>query len=243
MKEGNETMRRILCVVLMVLSVVAFTTSCKKKKKKGLTPEPVVQKVDNFTPNLPSVPIVPPPPFPITYGDGTYSVSGARRKINQLVNSEISVTGYIVDQYKPPECPKGEVCPPPSMPHLWLADDLTEKNPNRWLTVVGYGGSQQAIDDERERIRLGKPLEVIPGTYPTPIVYDWMTGQKYTIKGNFTRSSGTGFLRSDGLLEYTGHQCLDCPPPPPLEEMKKATPKGKAGEKPSKKPVEKGYHL
>ena len=142
----------------------------------------------------------------------------------------------VVEQYKPPECPKNVNCPPPERPHLWIVDDLGEKDKANWLLVVGYAQSQQDMDEARENAEKGKAPEVPEeeGEFVQPVVYDWQNGQKYTIKGHFTRASMAGFLRTDGILEYLEHKCLNCPPPEEKPAKGKAKPAAKAGAKKKK---------
>jgi hypothetical protein len=175
--------------------------------------EPVVEeRLPEIRVNLPAVPKVPPPRHPIQYDDGTWTVHGLRKRIKQTMEEEVRVKAFIVKVYQPTECPEGRTCPPPPMPHLWLGDDLEETKERRLLRLVGYANSQVEMDQAREEAEKGRgPSEEELAAGLPPIVWDWQQGKRYVIKGRFSRSSGTGFSYSEGLLEYMEHQCLDCP--------------------------------
>jgi len=201
-------MRSYLSVCMAVVIAGLFTVACQDRDEVSA---PAPTEIGSFTPNLPAVPNVPPPRHPITYPDGTYSVYGARKRIDQLINTDIKLTAYVAKQYEPPECPEGRTCPPPAMPHLWLADEAEETDPIKMLTVVGYANSQLEMEEAKEDHEAGKVKELPEGVYLPPVVFDWETGHKYEVKGTFTRISGAGFLRTEGLLDYAEHKCLDCP--------------------------------
>lgn len=191
---------------LLLIPLLIFYLDCKNPKTTQVEHEEVVA----INPNLPPVPHIPPPKHPIQYDDGTYSIRGLRNRMDEIIGNEVRVKGYIAKIYQPPECPEGRTCPPPRMPHLWLADEPQETNPKKLLRVVGYAQNQKEIDEAREAALKGKkPPELEPGR--PPIVWDWQLGHQYIITGKFVYRSGSGFADMYGLLEYKEHKCLDCP--------------------------------
>lgn len=180
---------------------------------------PVVEAevLPEVRPNLPEVPTLPPPPHPTQYPDQSYSVYGLRKRMQRTVDTEVSVTGYIVEIYAPPACPQGRTCPPARMPHIWVADDRGEQDPNKRMRVAGYAENQQMIDQAIEDARRGEQQEVHEGG-PPPIPTDLAVGAKIRLTGQFVRVSGTGFADSQGMLDYRSHQILEpAPGAPPAE--------------------------
>jgi hypothetical protein len=123
------------------------------------------------------------------------------------MDTEVSVLGYIVEVYQPPECPEGERCPLPSAPHMWIADTAGEAEAGKRLMVVGYAENQAAIDEAIKEAERGRTPEPIPGVPPIPT--DFAVGAKVKVNGRFTRVSGMGFNNSEGLLDYRGHETLE----------------------------------
>ena len=207
-------MRAKRCVLFVlggaVLAIAAVgSAACDQQRA------PVVEEsLPEIRPNLPPVPNVPPPRHKIQYDDGTWSVYGLRKRARQTMDEEVRVKAYIVKVFQPTPCPEGRTCPPPPMPHLWLGDDLDETADRRLLRLVGYANSQDEMDTERENAAKGvqPSAEQLAAGLP-PIIWDWQQGKRYVVKGRFSRTSGTGFSDSEGLLEYMEHSCLDCPPP------------------------------
>lgn len=176
-----------------------------------------VEKLPDVTPTLPPVPTLPPPPFPIQYGDQSYSVFGLRRAMRRTITTDVEVTGYIAEVFQPPECEKGKKCPLPPAPHIWVADTKEETDHAKMLLVAGYAENQAAIDDARKAARKGK-LELPPedsGLLPVPV--DFLKGAKIKVKGHFAYMSSSGFQSSEGVLGYNGHQTLE--PSPDQEEV------------------------
>lgn len=200
-------MKRIAFVTVTVM-VISLTLGCKEETggKKM-----VVEKVDAYKPNLPSVPSIPKPSVPETYSDGSFSVYGLRKGINKNIETMVTVTAYVVETYKKPECAEDKVCHV-LMPHLFLADEKDEKLERRRLRLVGYAQSFKEMEDQQEKDEKGVKEEELPeGVYLPPVIWDWREGHKYKITGRFTRQSGSGFMTTDGLMEYSKHECLDCP--------------------------------
>ena len=191
-----------------VLGIVAF--GCGPSQASDLQ----VERLPEVTPNLPSVPQIPPPPHPTTYPDGAYSVYGSRARLRNTIDTEIAVTGYIVDIYLPPEgCDENPTCRP-AAPHMWVADTQIA-NPSereeraKQLMVVGYAENQTQIDEAVELAERGRYEPPDPESGLLPIPTDFAVGNKIKVNGRFTRVSGSGFNSSDGLLDYRGHETLE----------------------------------
>lgn len=200
-------MKRITVVCLVLISAIFILTACEDKTASDVK----VTKMDGYKPNLPPVPSIPKPSAPETYSDGSYSVYGLRKNVGKTMNTQVEVTAYIVDIYEKPVCEEGQTCHT-MMPHLYLADEKGEKLSKRHLRLVGYAQSFKEMEDEKESDKSGKAKEELPeGVYLPPVVWDWRLGHKYKIKGAFLNRSSAGFMDTDGLLEYKGHECLDCP--------------------------------
>ena len=170
----------------------------------------VVERLPDVQTNLPAVPTIPPPPHPLQYQDGTHSVYGVRQRIRNTMDTDVEVTGYIVEIYQPPACEEPP-CPVATAPHMWLADTAAEEDAGKRLTVVGYAENQAQIDEAIEDARRGRTQEDLPdGVLPIPT--DFAVGAKVKVQGHFTRISGSGFNISDGLLEYRAHTILEAAP-------------------------------
>jgi hypothetical protein len=205
-------MKRI-SMVLAGIAAVVLVLGCKGKEG-----QPKAEQVDSYKPNLPSVPTIPKPTAPETYPDGSFSVYGLRKQIAKTIDTQVTVTAYIAKIYQKPVCDENVACPA-LMPHFYLADDKSESLERRFLRVVGYANSFQAMDDQKERDEKGlkdEPME--DGTMLPPIIWDWQEGRKYKITGYFTRQTSEGFMATDGNIEYRSRECLDCP----IEEDKTA---------------------
>jgi len=135
------------------------------------------------------VDLPPPPPFtapttPEKYPDGSYSIYGLRKKIESLIGQTVTVSGYIINVYKCPECPKGKECKACQQPNFWMGDEKTTKL-EKALMVVDYPTKKPLVD---------KPPEFVEGN-------------KYKVTGVFQRASITGFNASDGLIVH--HKTVD----------------------------------
>ncbi len=200
-------MKRTAFVFAIVL-VSGLALGCNENETKKRI---VVEKVDSHKPSLPAVPSIPKPTVPETYSDGTHSVYGLRRNIVKNIETQVTVTAYVVEVYQKPECAEGVTCHV-LMPHLWLADEKGETLQRRRIRLVGFAKSFKEMEDQKEKDEKGIEDEPLPdGVYLPPVIWDWREGHKYKITGRFTRQSGEGFMNTDGLLEYSSHECLDCP--------------------------------
>lgn len=168
----------------------------------------VVERLPDVQPTIPEVPTLPPPPHPIQLADQSYTIYGVRKKMRSTMDSEVEVTGYIVNVYAPPECPRGETCPRPSAPHMFLADVAGEADETKWLMVVGYAENQDQLDTAMRAAARGAYKPPDPETGEMPIPTDFVLGNQVKLKGRFTRLSGAGFNNSEGLIEYAGHETL-----------------------------------
>ncbi len=200
-------MRTALWASIVVSTVVlAFATACSETtaEQGGADAGPAIRV------NLPPVPTLPPPPHPVTYPDGTYSVYGMRHRLRHVIDTEARVKAYILEIYQAPPCPARQTCPTARMPHVWIADDLGEREPSKRMRVTGYAESQRDIDRAIAEARRGRRPPTAPeGEGLPPIPTDFAVGRQYTFQGRLTRMSGNGFLDSEGLLDYRGHAPAD----------------------------------
>jgi hypothetical protein len=202
-------MKRIAVIITLLVSGLFIFTACGEKAKQDNSA--VVTEIQGYKPNLPPVPSIPVPSVPETYGDGSYSVYGLRKNVSKTINTQVNITAYVVKIYQKPVCEEGKTCHT-MMPHLFLADESGEKLQKRYIRVVGYAQSFKEMEDAKADAEAGKEPEELPeGVYLPPVIWDWQEGHKYKIKAVFLNRSSSGFMDADGLLEYKGHECLDCP--------------------------------
>jgi hypothetical protein len=178
----------------LTFAVTACDDSEAKEETKEQAPPPPAIKVE----------LPPPPDFdegkaPETWEDGSYSIYGLRQNLDENVEAgeagkEVLVKGYVQDVYVAPECPEGEVCPPPKQPHVWITDKPEEKGKKRAMMVVNYRFQIPEWDAKRWK---DEPQVVLE------------EGKRYTFKGKFKRFSDTGFSYDRGLLEFVAYKPLD----------------------------------
>jgi hypothetical protein len=173
-----------------------------------------IERLPDVTANVPNVPTLPPPPYPVNWPDSSYSVYGVRRRESVTMDSDVVVTGYIVEVYTPPVCEEGRTCPTPAAPHMWIADARGVSDPHQRLLVVGYADNQLALDEARELASRGRYEPPDPETGLRPIPTDFDVGAKVRVSGRFARISGSGFNVSEGLLEWNTHETLEPVTPP-----------------------------
>src|SRR5690554_2483576 len=166
----------------------------------------LVERLPDIEPNLPAVPKIPPPEFPAVYEDGTYSVYGARQRAREANGEEIEVTARIVRIYHPPSCERGETCPRPLAPHLFIRDKLDAEERDLMM-VVGYAANQAEIDDAIRQGARGAERVRAQGMVPVP--RDFRPGNLIRLKGELNLQSSSGFSSSNGLIEYTDHVTLE----------------------------------
>ncbi len=167
-------------------------------------PEADAEQLPKIVPNLPEVPTLPPAPFPTTYEDESYSVYGLRQRPIKLLDTDLSITGYIIEIYEPPACKrrKKEQCPKAAAPHMFVADTADQTDRAEQLLVVGYADNQEQL----QRARRGRSTTTIAGDVVVP--KDLAVGNKVRVKGHFALISSGGFNTSNGLIEYASHETL-----------------------------------
>ena len=203
---------RLACA--LALAGASLLGACGEQPASDLT----IERLPDVDPSLPSVPTLPPPPHEVQYSDNSYSIYGVRRRAGTTMDTELAVTGYIVEIYVPPECPEGRTCDPPAAPHLWMADTREPEDDEERLMVAGYAENQQQIDEAVELAERGRYEPPDPESGILPIPTDFAVGAKVRMNGRFTRVSGAGFNVSNGLLEYRGHEVVEPPPGTETEE-------------------------
>lgn len=187
----------------LIFAAVLLSAGCEQVTSAS-EPEAEAEQLPEIVPDLPEVPTLPPPPFPTTYADDSYSIYGLRSRVSKVLDSELSVTGYIVDIYEPPACKerKKEDCPKVAMPHMFIADTADQSDRAEQLIVVGYADNQEQL----ARARRGRKTSTIAGGVVVP--RDLAVGKKIRVKGFFTLMSSGGFNTSNGLVEYASHETL-----------------------------------
>lgn len=201
---------RVLASVFASTLVLSMAVGCDEEKP-GLEAEAEeAEKMPEIRPNLPKVPKLKKPEFPVQYADGSYSVFGLRKRIQQLMDTDLKVTGYIVDIYEPPECPRGQECPQPKVPHVWIADKAGEREFVRKLQVVGYAERHKQVEQARASAGGKTCVPENPKEGEVPIPADFEVGNKVRVSGHFARISASGFNTSEGLIEYKEcHETLE----------------------------------
>jgi hypothetical protein len=169
--------------------------------------EAEAEQLPEIVPSLPEVPTLPPPPFPTTYEDDSYSVYGLHLRPAKVLDTDLSVTGYIIEIYEPPPCKerKKEECPKVAAPHMFIADTRDQTDRAEQLLIVGYADNQEQL----ERARRGRKTTTISGAVVVP--KDLAVGNRIHATGHFTLISSGGFNTSNGLLEYASHETLAKP--------------------------------
>ena len=198
MKRSRFLRIATLCGLLVPTTMLG---ACQEESQLTVEVLPEVQ------PNLPAVPTLPPPPHPTTYEDGSYSIYGLRSRLRNTIDTEVDVTGFIVDIYTPPECTR-QPCPRPAAPHMWIADTANETERSKQLMIVGYAENQESIDEAVELASRGRYEPPDPESGILPIPTDFAAGNKVKIHGRFARIGSSGFNNSEGLLEYLSHETL-----------------------------------
>ncbi len=167
--------------------------------------------------NLPSVPTLPPPPYPVQYPDGAFSIYGIRHMAARNWTKQVTVRGWVVKVYVPyvPNTRPPRVCTERDRcdelkPHVFIADAQNEQDPEKQMMVTGYAGFQSDIDAARLAARSGHPVgEGNPAlaaqglTHAVPV--DLWEGAQITVTGAFSRRASNGHADSNGLIEYTRH--------------------------------------
>lgn len=163
--------------LLLVLSLI----SCQQSSDSGARisdDEPESSQVSTIKVTLPPSPDFNKDHPAERYPDQAYSVYGLRKNLKTLLNQQVRVMGYLLEVYECPAC-KGKDCKPCDRPHFYLSDK--PKDPKeKALMVTDY-----PKQDPKTKQKL--QLEV---------------GAQYYVIGSFSRTSGTGFSNSDGLVVF-----------------------------------------
>ncbi len=217
----NRARRAWILSSMLAAAVGSSVVACE-----GQTGSQVeVEKLPDIKPSLPAVPKLPPPPYAVQYPDNSYSLFGLRKRMRNTMDTEVELTGYVIETYAPPECPEDKVCPQARAPHVFVADAKTETDPTKRIRLVGYAENQKAIDEAIADAKRGKTKPPPDDSGILPIPTDLFPGAKIKIKAQFTRVSGSGFSDADGLLDYRGHTTIE--PPTEIPEPTAATTKKK----------------
>lgn len=192
----------------LLLALAAALTACGEQAAADLT----IERLPDVTPNVPTVPQIPPPPHEVQYADNCFSIYGVRRRAGTTMDTDVCVTGYIVAMYEAPECPAGRTCDPPAAPHLWVADTPTAGEDDDRIIVVGYAENQTQIDEAVELAKRGRYVPPDPESGMLPVPTDFAVGAKVKLQARFARASGMGFNVSNGLLDYRSHELVEPPP-------------------------------
>ena len=198
---------RRVCKLSPLLVAVILSAACDSQSGAAVE----VEKLPEIKPDLPAVPTLPPPPHPIQQPDGSYSVFGLRKRMKNTMDTDVDVTGYVVETYAPPPCPDGKNCPLARAPHVYLADSKGEADAAKRILLVGYAENQKAIDDAILDKKRGRNKAPSPESGIIPVPTDLFPGAKVKVKARFTRVSGSGFAQSDGLLDYRAHVTIEPP--------------------------------
>lgn len=166
-----------------------------------------VERMPAVEPNLPEVPTLPPPPHPVTYSDGSYSIYGLRARMDATIGSSHEVTGYVVDIYEAPTCPTDKPCAAP--PHFFIADDPAEVDRTAMLRVVGYAGRHDDVAHAAALHARGRYRRPDPSSGEVPIPVELERGVQFKISGEFTRVSSTGFSDSGGVFDFRDYVVIE----------------------------------
>lgn len=127
----------------------------------------------DFKLDLPTAPIAARKSnVPVQHADRSHSVSGVFGQRAALLGKEVTVTGFLVELKVPQKAKAGEKFTPA---HLFLADAPTPTDTTPRLLVADF---------EPEQV---EELEV---------------GMRYRFTGTYSRSSGSRFSRTEGLLSF-----------------------------------------
>jgi hypothetical protein len=178
--EGMMVIKRIGTVLLLVVSMAIFS-ACSQSGDGSMIgdDDPQQTQLPKIKVNLP-----PPPSFqkdnaPETYPDSSYSVYGLRKNIKTKINTQVRLKGFLLELYECPECPKGATCPDCRKPHFWLSDRANGPKEKALL-----------VTDYPQEDPLTKKKMVFEA------------GAQYYVTGTYSKTSGTGFSASDGLVVY-----------------------------------------
>ena len=193
-------MKRARFLFPTLFIVGSLLGGCDKSEEAEAVPTDEEEApASNIKVQLPPSPDFDEGKSPETWEDGSYSIFGLRSDLDKHVEDgdkgkEVMVKGYVQEIYLPPECPEGEVCPPPKQPHLWITDKPQEKGKKRAMMVVNY---RFQITDWQAKQWKDEPEVILE------------KDQRYTFKGKFKQFSDTGFAFDRGLLEFVAYKPHD----------------------------------
>ena len=200
MSTARATSFRVLTRIgLLSMPLLLAASGCEQEQAAA----DLEEKQEAVAPKI-KVELPPPPDFDEgkveeQYADGSFSIYGLRQDIDGNTKkgdagTEVLVKGYVQEIYVPPECPEGEICPPPKQPHVWITDKPDQLGKKRAMMVVNYRFSIPEWDAKRWKDQPDVIME---------------KGQQYTFKGKFKRFSDTGFAFDSGLLEFVAYKPHD----------------------------------
>jgi hypothetical protein len=201
------------------MSRITFLSSALVLALAGCTGGPAadltIVPLEQVSPDLPAVPTIPPPRFEVQYSDGSYSVFGIRRRAEETMNQDVTITGWVVDVFEPEPCEEGRTCPPAAAPHVWLYDENEVPEDRReMLLLTAYASNHELVQEAIENAQRPRPRELdADPLLGVTIPHDLLRGARIKVTAQFTRV-GNGFSNSTGLLVYRSHETLQPPPDP-----------------------------
>ncbi len=175
--------------------------------------------------NLPTVPTLPAPP-PVNAAGGAFTIYGVRHQAARnadLWTKQQRVHGFIVSVYTARN-PRGQDCTErdrcmEERPHVYIADDRTERDPAKMMMVTGYATFQHEVDAARHDAATGhQPTpaqqQMIAQGLVKPVPSDFDEGAEVVVTGTLVRRAANGQADSAGLLDYASHQTVTPAPPP-----------------------------
>ncbi len=184
---------------LLALPLLLAASGCEQEQAAADLEEKKEAAAPKIQVQLPAAPDFDEGKVDEQYADGSFSIYGLRTDIDGNVKkgdagTEVMVKGYIQEIYVAPECPEGEICPPPKQPHVWITDKADQLGKKRAMMVVNYRFSIPEWDAKRWKEQPDVIME---------------KGKQYTFKGKFKRFSDTGFAFDRGLLEFVAYKPHD----------------------------------
>lgn len=173
-------MLRIALVLLVCALGVLACQSSDTGSVIGDEADPQQTSLPQIRVNLPAPPSFQKDHAPELYPDGAYSIFGLRKNIKNTLNQQVRIKAFLLEVYECPECPKGTECKPCRKPHLYLADRASGPK-DKSLLVTDYPKEDPETKKKTE----------------------FQVGAQYYVAGVFSKSSGTGFSDSDGLLIFS----------------------------------------
>jgi hypothetical protein len=165
-----------VAAIVVGLALVGCSSEGGGSARIGDEPEQVT--LPQIKVNLPPSPSFQKEHAPESYPDSAYSVYGVRRQIATTLNKEVRVKGYITEVYECPPCPTKNCPKQCDKPHFYLSDRANGPKEEA-LMVVDY-----PKEDAKKK----------------KTTFD--VGVQHYVSGTFSKTSGTGFSNSDGLLIF-----------------------------------------